>query len=165
MKTRAQALRDYIVRRLLLMVPTFLGITMATFLLVQFVPGGQIDQMRMALAGAEMMGSGGGGGNTQLQLDIPDEQLARLNAYYGFDKPLPVAYARWLADTVRLDLGTSFRYNEPVTRVIADRIFENPSHPYTRALLLAVPNIDPRQRREAEPGLEPLRPGSPHVVA
>lgn len=122
MKTRAQALRDYVVRRLLLMVPTFLGITMATFLLVQFVPGGQIDQMRMALAGAETMGSGGGGGNTQLQLDIPDEQLARLNAYYGFDKPLPVAYAGWLADTMRLDLGTSFRYNEPVTRVIADRL-------------------------------------------
>ncbi|MDH4052909.1 MAG: ABC transporter permease, partial [Rubrivivax sp.] len=42
--------------------------------------------------------------------------------YYGFDKPLPIAYASWLADTVRLDLGTSFRYNEPVTRVIAERL-------------------------------------------
>lgn len=122
MKSRGQALRDYVVRRLLLMVPTFLGITLATFVLCQFVPGGQIDQMRMALAGAGGGESGGGGGDTRLQLDIPDEQLARLREYYGFDKPLPLAYASWLADTLRLDLGTSFRYNEPVTQVIADRL-------------------------------------------
>jgi ABC-type microcin C transport system permease subunit YejB len=63
MKSRAQALRDYVVRRLLLMVPTFIGITFATFVLVQFVPGGQIDQMRMALAGAGGGGEGGAGGS------------------------------------------------------------------------------------------------------
>jgi microcin C transport system permease protein len=122
-KSRAQALRDYVVRRLLLMVPTFVGITFATFVLCQFVPGGQIDQLRMALAGAGGGGEiAGGGGNVRLQLDIPEEQLARLRQYYGFDKPLPVAYAGWLADTLQLDLGTSFRYNEPVARVIADRL-------------------------------------------
>lgn len=121
MKSRGEALRDYIVRRLLLMIPTFLGITFATFLLIQFVPGGQIDQLRMELAGAGQA-EGGSGGDARLQLDIPDEQLARLRQYYGFDKPLPVAYAGWLADTLRFDLGTSFRYNEPVVRVIADRL-------------------------------------------
>ncbi|MBM3779161.1 MAG: ABC transporter permease [Acidimicrobiia bacterium] len=116
-------MRDYMIRRLFLMVPTFLGITFFTFLLCQFVPGGQIDQIRMALAGAggggEAMGGGAGG---RVQLDIPEEQLARLNEYYGFDRPFLVAYGTWLADTVRLDLGQSFRYNEPVTRVIADRL-------------------------------------------
>lgn len=124
MKSRAEALRDYVVRRLLLMVPTFIGITFATFVLVQFVPGGQIDQMRMALAGAGGAGevAGGGGGGARVQLDIPEEQLQRLREYYGFDKPLPVAYGQWLANTVRLDLGTSFRYNEPVLEVIADRL-------------------------------------------
>ena len=122
-KSRGQALRDYVFRRLLLMIPTFIGITFATFLLCQFVPGGQIDQMRMALSGAEGGGDvGGSGGDARLQLDIPDEQLKRLNEYYGFDKPLHIAYASWLADTVRLDLGTSFRYNEPVTKVIAERL-------------------------------------------
>ena len=121
-KSRAEALRDYVVRRLLLMVPTFLGITFATFLLCQFVPGGQIDQMRMQLAGAGTGEGGGGGGGSRLQLNIPDDQLARLREFYGFDKPLPVAYGHWLLDTLRLDLGTSFRYNEPVTRVIADRM-------------------------------------------
>ena len=123
MKSRAEALRDYVVRRLLLMVPTFIGITFATFVLVQFVPGGQIDQMRMALAGAGGGGEvGGGGGGGRVQLDIPEEQLQRLRTYYGFDKPLPVAYGGWLADTLRLDLGTSFRYNEPVLTVIAERL-------------------------------------------
>jgi microcin C transport system permease protein len=77
----------------------------------------------MALAGADGSGEvGGSGGDTRLQLDIPDEQLKRLKEYYGFDKPLPLAYAGWLADTLRLDLGNSFRYNEPVTRVIKERL-------------------------------------------
>ena len=123
MKSRGEALRDYVFRRLLLMIPTFIGITLATFVLCQFVPGGQIDQMRMALAGAGGGGEvGSGGGDSRVQLDIPEEQLARLRRYYGFDKPLPVAYAGWLADTVRLDLGTSFRYNAPVVQVIAERL-------------------------------------------
>lgn len=125
MKSRGEALRDYVFRRLLLMIPTFIGITFVTFLMCQFVPGGQIDQMRMAMAGADgagEAGGGGGGGDARLQLDIPDEQLKRLREYYGFDKPLPVAYAGWLADVLRLDLGTSFRYNEPVTKVIKERL-------------------------------------------
>jgi microcin C transport system permease protein len=123
-KSRGEALRDYVVRRLLLMIPTFIGITFFTFLLTQFVPGGPIDQLRLQLAGAggggEIAGAGGGAGN-RVQLAIPDEQLQQLREFYGFDKPFPVAYATWLWQTVQLDLGQSFRYNEPVIEVIADR--------------------------------------------
>ena len=124
MKSRGQALRDYVFRRLLLMIPTFIGISFATFLLCQFVPGGQIDQMRMAMAGADggEGGAGGGGANAKLNLDIPEDQLKKLNEYYGFDKPLHIAYFSWLADTLRLDLGTSFRYNEQVIKVIGERL-------------------------------------------
>jgi microcin C transport system permease protein len=123
LKSRGEALRDYVVRRLLLMIPTFIGITFFTFLLTQFVPGGQIDQLRMALAGAGGVGEVGlGAGDARLQLDIPEEQLARLREYYGFDRPFLVAYGSWLWDVLRLDLGMSFRYNEPVTRVIAERL-------------------------------------------
>jgi microcin C transport system permease protein len=121
MNSRGEALRDYIVRRLLLMIPTFLGITFFTFLLIQFVPGGQIDQLRLALAGGGV-GEGGGGRGAPVQLDIPEEQLARLREFYGFDRPFLVAYGTWLWDAVRLDLGQSFRYNEPVAGVIADRL-------------------------------------------
>ena len=122
MKSRGEALRDYVVRRLLLMIPTFLGITFFTFLLIQFVPGGQIDQLRMALAGAGGGGEVGGGGGAPVQLDIPEEQLARLREFYGFDKPFLVAYGTWLWDAGRLDLGQSFRYNQPVVSVIAERL-------------------------------------------
>ena len=115
MKSRGEALRDYVVRRFLLMIPTFLGITFFTFLLCQFVPGGQIDQLRLQLAT-------GGGGRGRVQLVIPDDQLKQLKEYYGFDKPLLVAYGLWLEKTLKLDLGKSFRYNEPVARVIADRL-------------------------------------------
>lgn len=120
MKSRGEALRDYIVRRFLLMIPTFIGITFVTFLLCQFVPGGQIDQLRLSLAGA-------GGGEVarnsgRTQLVIPEEQLKQLKEYYGFDKPLLVAYGLWLKKIVQLDMGQSFRYNEPVARVIADRL-------------------------------------------
>jgi microcin C transport system permease protein len=120
-KSRGEALRDYIVRRLLLMIPTFIGITFVTFLLCQFVPGGQIDQLRLALAGG-----GGGeaarGATTRVQLTIPDDQLKQLQQYYGFDKPLPIAYADWLGKTLTFDLGRSFRYNAPVIDVIAERL-------------------------------------------
>ncbi len=122
MKSRSQALRNYLVRRFLLMVPTFIGITFFTFLLCQFVPGGQIDQLRMTLAGAAGTTEANATGSSRVQLDIPDEQMKMLKAYYGFDKPLHIAYGKWLADTVRLDLGSSFRYSEPVTRVIAERL-------------------------------------------
>jgi microcin C transport system permease protein len=118
-KSRGEALRDYVLRRLLLMIPTFLGITFVTFLLCQFVPGGPIDQLRLEMAGA---GGEFGGRSSRVQLEIPDDQLKQLNAYYGFDKPVLVAYGLWLAKTVQLDFGQSFRYNEPVLRVIAERM-------------------------------------------
>ena len=118
MKSRGEALRDYVFRRFLLMIPTFIGITFVTFLLCQFVPGGPIDQLRLQLAG----GGAEGGRGARVQLDIPDDQLKQLRQYYGFDKPLLQAYGEWLVKTLRLDFGESFRYNEPVLRVIADRL-------------------------------------------
>lgn len=122
MKSRGEALREYVIRRILLMIPTFIGITFLTFLVLQFVPGGQIDQLRMQLAGAGGGGETSGGGGARIQLEIPDDQLAQLQEYYGFDEPVHVAYGEWLWNTVRLDLGTSFRYSEPVLTVIADRL-------------------------------------------
>jgi microcin C transport system permease protein len=86
-KSRGEALRDYVLRRFLLMVPTFIGITFVTFALCQFVPGGPIDQLKLELAG----GGEGGAGRGRVQLEIPEGQLKQLKEYYGFDKPLPVA--------------------------------------------------------------------------
>ena len=59
MATRAHALRNYSLRRLMLMLPTLLGVTFFVFLLCQFVPGGPIDQMKMRIAGAGDFGEAG----------------------------------------------------------------------------------------------------------
>src|SRR6478609_94382 len=92
LKSRGEALRNYVARRFLLMIPTFLGITFVTFLLCQFVPGGPIDQLKLQLAGAA--GEFGGRG-ARIQLEIPDDQLNQLKAFYGFDKPVLEAYGLW----------------------------------------------------------------------
>jgi len=112
----------YFARRLLLMIPTFLGITFMVFLITRFVPGGPIDQLVMQLeSGGEHSEAGGGGGGTGTGSKIPPEVMAELNRKFGLDQPVPVAYGRWLLDTVSFDLGKSYKYNTPVTGVISSR--------------------------------------------
>ncbi len=122
-KSRGNALRTYIIRRFLLMIPTFLGITFAVFILCQFVPGGPIDQLKMRLAGGVAGETGAvGGSNLQSSVAIPEDQLKLLNEYYGFDKPIVVRYFVYLKNLLTLDLGTSFRYTEPVIDIIKQRL-------------------------------------------
>ena len=113
-------MRDYFLRRFLLIPPTLLGITLIVFLITRVVPGGPIER---ALMEARVSGDGGGaqarsvGGGA-----ISEEQMEQLKAYYGFDKPPLQAYLAWLGNLVRGDLGTSYRYNESVTTIIAERL-------------------------------------------
>ena len=108
----------YFARRLLLMIPTFLGITFLVFAITRFVPGGPIDQMMSALqAGASEGGASGG----QEVARIPPEVMKALEAHYHLDVPFWQAYAYWMADLLRGDLGTSYKFNQPVLQVITDR--------------------------------------------
>ena len=109
------AMTSYFVRRFLLILPTFLGVTVLVFTLTRLVPGGPIERMlnEAAMAGADNAGAtsgydGHGAGA------LSDQQIEELKAYYGFDKPVLVAYADWLGKVLTLDLGTSTRYSEPV---------------------------------------------------
>jgi microcin C transport system permease protein len=121
--SRAHALRHYILRRLLLIVPTLLGITFLVFLLCQFVPGGPIDQMKMRIAGAADVGEVGAGMSQRVSsIEIPEEDLASLQRYYGFDRPILVRYGLYLAKLATLDLGDSFRYTMPVEDLIVSRL-------------------------------------------
>jgi microcin C transport system permease protein len=113
-------MRAYFLRRLLLVVPTLAGVTLLVFLVTRFAPGGPVEQAIMRAQSAEnRMGAsaarGGPGGGA-----LSEEQLAQLKAYFGYDKPPLVAYGHWLAHLFQGDLGNSFRYGEPVSRVIAD---------------------------------------------
>lgn len=112
----------YFIRRLLLTIPTFLGITVVVFTVTRFVPGGPIEQMlvKMQAAGTEG-GSAGGGGSGGGGVEIPEEVLDALRRHYHLDEPAPVAYVKWLWQVLRLDLGTSYKYDRPVLEIIVAR--------------------------------------------
>lgn len=122
---RDHGLRDYFIRRLLLMIPTLIGVTVLVFFLCQFVPGGPIDQYRMQIASGQMSetgSSGGSNGSMASTQNISEKNLQSLKEYYGFDKPLPQRYLEYLGNLLKLDLGTSFRFSVPVTEVIKGRL-------------------------------------------
>jgi microcin C transport system permease protein len=113
-------MRAYFIRRLILIIPTMLGLTLLVFGITRFVPGGPMEQAMMRARQASMDGGGGsrGSGHTELS----EDQLKALKAYYGFDKPWPLAYLDWLGKVCVGDLGKSTRYNEPVSDLILERL-------------------------------------------
>lgn len=112
----------YILRRLLLTIPTLFGITLLVFSLTRLVPGGPIEQM---ITQAQLAGGEGGHAmkrDAAASSTLSDEQLAQLKAYYGFDQPVLKSYFQWLGHIVRLDLGVSTRYNDPVWNLVIERV-------------------------------------------
>ncbi len=111
----------YFIRRFLLIIPTFIGITMVAFVVMHFVPGGPIERQIMAYRMA-MTQSGGGGATTgAFGTEIPPEALEEMKKFYGFDKPVHIRYINWLNNILHLDLGTSYTYQDPVWEVIRSR--------------------------------------------
>jgi len=91
---------QYLIRRLLMLVPTLFLASLVIFAIIQFAPG---DPARM------MLGT-----------EATEEQIERERVRLGLDKPVPVRYAIWLSDVAQLNLGTSQVNNQPVTRLVAD---------------------------------------------
>lgn len=116
----------YIIRRILLMIPTLFGITLLCFVIINLAPGSPIDQklQQMRMGGA--MGGGGPGGgaglNARSETGVSQEVLDALKKQYGFDKPLHERYIIWIKNVVKLDFGQSFKYEEPVTDVILSKM-------------------------------------------
>ena len=110
----------YFIRRFLLMIPTFIGITLLVFAITRVVPGGPIERMMneamLASGDAASMRTDTRSGGT-----LSEDQLAELRAYYGFDRPLVSSYFQWLGRVVTLDLGVSTRYQDPVWSIIKER--------------------------------------------
>jgi peptide/nickel transport system permease protein len=95
-------MRAYLIRRLFLIVPTFLGISIITFLVVQLAPGNPVFlKLRQAQ-------------NAMGARSVPQEIIEQTKKLYGLDKPLPVQYVRWLARLVTLDFGRSYKDQRPV---------------------------------------------------
>ncbi len=111
---------SYFIRRLLLVIPTFLGITLAVFVIMHFVPGGPVERQLMQFRMAAMA-EGGATAATRIDESIPAEALEEMRRYYGFDRPVHIRYGRWLWNVLHLDLGNSYVYQDPVWDVIKQR--------------------------------------------
>ena len=113
----------YFIRRFLLIIPTFIGITLAVFVVMQFVPGGPVERQIMRYQMAAMTQGGGGGASMSGRGSnaLPEEQIEEIRRYYGFDKPIYIRYGKWLWNVLHLDLGTSYIYQDPVWDVIKSR--------------------------------------------
>ena len=98
----------YFIRRLLLIIPTFLGITIMVFVITRFVPGGPIERIIAKARQMQTMEGGGrvGGATEEQTQPLSDDQIAELKKYYGFDKPVFISYFLWLGKVLRGDLGT-----------------------------------------------------------
>ena len=114
----------YILKRIVLMLPTLLGVLLLTFVVIQFVPGGPVEQyLAEAKAGAGGGGGGEGGGLAYRGAQGVDAQrLAEIKALYGFDKPAHERFVQMLGQFARFDLGRSFFQNKDVWQLIQEKL-------------------------------------------
>ena len=98
----------YIVRRLLSFIPTLFLITVVGFIIMELPPGDYVDQYVRAETAR---------GNLAAK-----DQAGVMRHEFGLDQPLPLQYVTWMVRMVRGDLGNSFYYREPVSKVIGDRL-------------------------------------------
>ena len=109
-------MKSYLIRRLLLMIPTLFGISLICFALIQFVPGGPVEE---AISRMRQVGATRG---MSAARTISPEEVANIKAYFGFDQPAPIRYIRWIGNVLKGDLGTSYSYQEPVLKVILSKM-------------------------------------------
>ena len=131
----------YIFRRLLLMVPTLLGIMLVSFVVVQFVPGGPVERMIAQLQGhgVEATARFSGGGSADMAMGagmqatgesskyrgaqgLDPEFIAELEAMYGFDKPAHERFITMVGNYLRFDLGESYYRDVGVLDLVLEKM-------------------------------------------
>ena len=112
---------SYFLKRLLLMVPTLLGVLLVTFVVIQFVPGGPVDQYLAETRAGLGHGAEGGMAYRGGQ-GVDPKRLEQIKALYGFDKPAHERFVQMLLQFASFDLGQSFFQNKPVAQLIADKL-------------------------------------------
>ncbi|MBU3725817.1 MAG: microcin C ABC transporter permease YejB [Burkholderiaceae bacterium] len=130
------ALLRYIGKRLLLMVPTLLGILLITFAIIQFVPGGPVEQMvqmlkgdHAALGGASASLPGGASAEVGQTSNIyrgnrgvDAKKIEEIKALYGFDKPVHERFMQMVVGFLQFDLGKSFFHDRSVWALMKDKL-------------------------------------------
>ena len=124
----------YILRRLGLIIPTLIGIMLINFAMVQFVPGGPIEQILAQMegqgdafetvgGGADAGGGGGGEGDRYTGArGLPPEFIAELEAQFGFDKPAWQRFFIMLWDYARFDFGESYFRSISVVDLVIEKL-------------------------------------------
>ena len=110
---------EYFIRRFLLIIPTFIGITILCFALIQFVPGGPVEMAIMQMRG---IGTAESGRGIEASGSISDNQRRAIEKHFGFDKPFYTRYWKWLV-TDRLGMKmASYRFpNKTAWQLIKER--------------------------------------------
>jgi microcin C transport system permease protein len=115
---------SYILKRLLLMVPTLFGVLLLTFVVIQFVPGGPVEQMVSQLqgrdSGGERAATSGAGYRGRQGLD--PQRIEEIKQLYGFDKPPLARFWQMLKSYARFDLGTSFYQRKAVWDLVKEKM-------------------------------------------
>ena len=112
----------YILRRLLLMIPTLIGVVVLTFVVVQFVPGGPVEQYIMESRAAMGPGGEAGGGGYRGAQGVDPKRIEEIKALYGFDKPAHERFWRMLVSFARFDLGRSFFHHKDVWELVKEKL-------------------------------------------
>ena len=115
---------SYLLRRLLLMIPTLLGVLTLTFAVIQFVPGGPVEQMVTELRHGQVGGgeASGGGSAYKGRQGVDEEKLKEIRALYGFDKPPLERYVMMLKRFAAFDLGESYFQHRSVWELIKSKL-------------------------------------------
>ena len=115
---------SYILKRLLLMLPTLFGVLLLTFVVIQFVPGGPVEQMVAQLQGRDSGGEraavSGAGYRGRQGLD--PQRIEEIKQLYGFDKPPVERFWQMLKSYARFDLGTSFYQRKAVWQLVKEKL-------------------------------------------
>ncbi|WP_035051798.1 ABC transporter permease subunit [Andreprevotia chitinilytica] len=117
----------YLLKRLALMLPTLFGILLLSFVVIQFVPGGPVEQLVYQLkargGGGEAGGAGqSGGAFYQGNKGLDAERLKEIRAYYGFDQPAPVRFWTLLKRYATFDLGESYYHHQSVWSLVVSKL-------------------------------------------
>ncbi|MBI4228542.1 MAG: ABC transporter permease, partial [Deltaproteobacteria bacterium] len=102
-------MRDYIIKRFILLVPTLLGITLITFLVIQLAPGSPVERKLQLEEGIKAE-------------SITKDIIEQTKKLYGLDKPIYVRYWIWLKQIATLNFGRSYKDHRPVIDKIAERL-------------------------------------------
>lgn len=116
---------SYIIKRILLMIPTLLGVIAITFAVIQFVPGGPVEQALMELRQAQVGGgeaSGGGASEYRGRQGLDAERVKEIQALYGFDKPPVERFWSMLKGFATFDLGQSFYHHKDVWSLVVSKM-------------------------------------------